>query len=69
MHVWKLLAFLNIHVCLVCLCRQIGDSYGVPKLHFKGMQEDFYVMVSSWPYVGHWSLLPCRSLRSDQCHQ
>jgi hypothetical protein len=25
----------------------IGTVYGVPKVHFKGQQDDFYVMVSA----------------------
>jgi len=24
---------------------QLGDSYGVPKVHYKGQQDDFYIMV------------------------
>ena len=24
----------------------LGDTYGVPKLHYKGNQNDFYIMVS-----------------------
>uniref|UniRef100_A0A7S0WZX7 non-specific serine/threonine protein kinase n=1 Tax=Chlamydomonas leiostraca TaxID=1034604 RepID=A0A7S0WZX7_9CHLO len=25
--------------------QQLGESYGIPKVHFKGQQDDFYVMV------------------------
>lgn len=25
--------------------RQLGDTYGIPKLHHKGQQDNFYIMV------------------------
>ena len=25
--------------------RQLGDVYGIPKVHYKGQQDDFYIMV------------------------
>ena len=31
-----------------CLgCRNLGDVYGLPKMHYKGKQGDFYIMVYS----------------------
>ena len=29
--------------------RELRDCYGVPKLHYRGVHGDFYVMVSSSP--------------------
>ena len=33
-------------LCALCPLRSaIGEVYGVPKVHYKGQQDDFYVMV------------------------
>jgi serine/threonine protein kinase len=29
----------------VLVLRQLGECYGIPKLHYKGNQDDFYIMV------------------------
>lgn len=31
---------------IICLSSALGGSHGVPRVHFKGRQGDFYVMVS-----------------------
>ena len=44
-------------LCLLCSflrrsLRQLGDSYGIPKVHYRGVQDNFYIMVGN----GHsWS--------------
>lgn len=30
-------------------CRQLGEVYGIPKVHYKGQQDDFYIMVRNYP--------------------
>lgn len=37
---------------LLCLCvmrRMLGESYGIPRLHYKGQQDSFYIMVCKLP--------------------
>lgn len=31
----------------MCLCRSLGGVHGIPKVHYKGRQGDYYIMVSS----------------------
>ncbi len=33
-------------LCTCRCCSALGEVYGVPKVHYKGQQADFYVMVS-----------------------
>lgn len=35
----------NLHTVLQC--RNLGEVYGLPKMHYKGKQGDFYIMVCS----------------------
>ena len=38
--------------------RELRDCYGVPKLHYRGVHGDFYVMVRSQLWVVGLRLLP-----------
>jgi hypothetical protein len=37
---------LNSSLCLF-VCSVLGGSHGVPRVHYKGKQGDFYIMVSA----------------------
>ena len=39
--------------------RQLGDSYGIPKVHFKGQQDDFFIMVRGSCSTPPRPALPC----------
>ena len=44
------------------LYRALGDVYGLPKMHYKGKQGDFYIMVSTTHCV------VCQLIRTKMCH-
>lgn len=39
----------RVHV----LRRMLGESYGIPRLHYKGQQDNFYIMVRKLPSKGN----------------
>ena len=57
---------------LFCNCSTLGGSHGVPRVHYKGRQGDYYVMVSKEERVKSLTLqlvlfLCCR-LQCTECY-
>ena len=40
--------------------QSLSGSYGVPKLHFKGMQGEFYIMVGHLDRTGELPRMPAK---------
>lgn len=38
----------------ICLCRSLGGVHGIPKVHYKGRQGDYYIMVSHISNSNYW---------------
>lgn len=47
LHLMCQLMSTNEQSFLPCTYRALGDVYGLPKMHYKGKQGDFYIMVST----------------------
>jgi len=52
--VWSIFSFQLIYyncmllkLCFLFVCSVLGGSHGVPRVHYKGRQGDWYVMVSA----------------------
>jgi len=56
--VFTLLRILSANFSVIMSCSALGGSHGVPRVHFKGRQGDYYIMVCTHEYlVDGWRLL------------